>query len=57
MNNIIEFIRKIKLGPDVGANDIIGWALVFFGGLIVYKIVDGFQTRIARYGMIREIEN
>lgn len=41
----------------VDANDIIGWILAFIGGYIIYKIVDGFQTRISRHSMILEVES
>ena len=56
MTLVNKIIESLSYTPNVGANDIIGWCLAFLGGFIVFKIIDDFQTRISRHGMISEIE-
>lgn len=48
---------NIQIVSQILASDIIGWFLAFFGGFIVFKIVDNMQINIERHSMIREIES
>lgn len=47
----VEIVRQIL------TSDIIGWILAFFGGFIIFKIVDNMQTKIQRHTVIKDIES
>ena len=47
---------SIEIVKEILASDIIGWALAFIGGFIVFKSVDNMQTTIERHKVIKEVE-
>ena len=55
MRQMIHEFLRITDGITMG--DFLGWILAAISGIIVYKLIDHFQTSMERHAMLKEVED